>query len=77
MQEYRKAGCSKHGVCEHKVVVVCEKCTAEKCGTQSTDTQQLKAKIAAKCNHALNPSYAFSKEQLFDMFRELRKLSAV
>jgi len=39
--------------------------------------QQLKAEIAAKCNHALNPSYAFSNEQLLDMFRELRQLSAV
>ena len=46
----RMVRCEKQGIVKHKMMLVCESCTAENSGTQPTDKQQRKGKICARCS---------------------------
>jgi len=42
---------------------------------EKNDINATTAEIIDKCNHALNPSYCFSKEDLFNIILAIRKIS--
>jgi len=75
MREYRKASCSKHGVCEHEVVVVCEKCTAETVGAQTTATTGIPKLPPCSCCYAgkfCNVGIIPDTYMCYDAWRQLR-----
>lgn len=71
--------CPKHEIVKHETVQVCSICTTENSGTQPTDIQQLKAKIAA-LESSLSMVGCISAEDtelLCSIRAEMRQLSTV
>ena len=57
--------------------VTCPKCATQTGGTQSTDTQQLKAEIAALCNSFVKGNRTAFLDEFASKYERLRQLSAV
>ena len=69
--------CKKHGICKHETKVVCTLCAAENSGTQSTDTQQLKAEIRSAVTRFCNCAPVLVPQEIDVLIKRLNELSAV